>query len=97
MDTINPEIKPVNISNGKDISAQTSLKVKMTDELSGIQSYRGTLNGKWILMQYDAKYDLLTYHYDDRMQEGENQFKLVVIDYKGNSISYSANLKYLKK
>ncbi len=67
VDTLSPGIVPVNISNNKNISAQSSIQLKITDELSGIESYRGTFNGKWILMDYDAKNDLLTYIYDERL------------------------------
>jgi hypothetical protein len=27
----------------------------MTDDLSGIKSYQATLNGEWLMMEYDPK------------------------------------------
>jgi len=94
VDTIPPEIIPVNIQNNKSLLAQHSIKVKIKDELSGIDSYRGTLNGKWILMEYDQKNDLLTYYFDQKLQDGENDFELMVTDEKGNQAKYKALLKY---
>ncbi|MEZ5199342.1 MAG: hypothetical protein R2764_24045 [Bacteroidales bacterium] len=95
-DTLAPEIRPGNISNSKNISGQSTIKLVITDELSGIKSYRGTLNGKWILMEYDAKNDLLIYQIDDRLEAGENNFKLVVTDNKDNVKTYTARLNYTK-
>ena len=91
-DTTAPVIRPVNISQGKNISKQGTISVKISDNLSGIKSYRGTLNGRWILMDYDAKRDLLTYKYDDRIKPGKNLFRLVVTDNTGNRSEYSASL-----
>jgi hypothetical protein len=91
-DTVPPAIRPVNISQGKNISKQGTISLKISDDLSGIKTYRGTLNGKWILMDYDAKRDMLTYKYDDRIRPGKNAFRLVVSDNVGNRSEYDATL-----
>ena len=95
IDTVPPEIRPANIKSGKDISKQNSIRIKVTDDLSGIKSYRPTLNGKWILMENDVKNNMLIYRYDDRLKKGENIFELKVTDEKGNTSTYKAKL-YLK-
>jgi hypothetical protein len=94
VDTLAPKIIPVNVSNNKNIAAQNTIKIQITDELSGISSYRGRLNGKWILMDYDPKNDLLTYLYDESLQKGENIFELMVTDKKNNVSNYKAKLIY---
>jgi hypothetical protein len=94
VDTISPKIIPVNISNNKSIATQGTLQLQITDELSGINSYRGMLNGKWILMDYDAKNDLLIYSYDERLAKDENIFELKVTDKKNNVSNYKALLIY---
>jgi murein DD-endopeptidase MepM/ murein hydrolase activator NlpD len=91
-DTLAPKIKPVNVVNTKNISQQQDIRIKISDDLSGIKSYHGTMNGKWILMDYDAKNDLLVYEIDDKTQKGSNKFKLVVEDPVGNQAVYEANL-----
>ncbi len=91
-DTTAPAIKPVNISNNKDVKAQKSIRVTISDNLSGIKSYRGSLNGKWILMDYDAKNSLLVYDFDERMLKGNNDFELEVTDGVGNKSVYRAKL-----
>jgi murein DD-endopeptidase MepM/ murein hydrolase activator NlpD len=92
VDTTPPVIKPVNLGQNKNVGKQQNLSVKITDNLSGIQSYRGTLNGKWILMDFDAKSNLLVYTFDDRIKPGKNNFRLVVKDAVGNETVYQATL-----
>lgn len=91
-DTVAPVIKPLNISNNKNIGTQKSIRISISDNLSGIKSYRGTLNGKWILMDYDPKNKLLEYRFDELLNQGVNRFFLEVTDDAGNKSSYSALL-----
>ena len=59
------------------------------DELSGIKSYNGYLNGKWILMEYDNKTRKLTHYFDDGIvADGANDLKVVVMDNVGNSSTF---------
>jgi len=92
VDTVSPVIRAVNIYPGKNVGKQSDLQMKITDNLSGIRSYRGTLNGKWILMDYDQKNNRLTYTFDDRIKSGKNQFVLTVTDGVGNSAQYTASV-----
>jgi hypothetical protein len=91
-DTVAPVIRAVNIFTGKKVTGQGTIKMKISDDLSGIKSYRGSLNSKWILMDYDAKNQLLTYAFDDRIKPGKNQFVLTVRDNVGNETVYRASL-----
>jgi len=92
VDTTPPVIKPVNVAQNRNVGKQQNLILKISDNLSGIQSYRGTVNGKWILMDFDAKSDLLVYTFDDRIKPGKNSFRLVVKDAVGNETVYQATL-----
>jgi len=92
VDTDPPVIRAVNIFPNKKVTRQTSVLIKISDNLSGIKSYRGTLNGKWILMDYDEKNRLLTYQFDDRIKPGKNLFLLTVTDAAGNASRYEAAL-----
>lgn len=92
LDTRPPVITPVNISQHKNVQKQRTIRMKISDDLSGIDTYRGTLNGKWILMDYDAKNRLLEYTFDHRLRPGRNEFRLVVTDAVGNSSVYTATL-----
>ncbi|MFZ4564007.1 MAG: M23 family metallopeptidase [Bacteroidales bacterium] len=92
VDTEPPIIRPINIFPNKKVKKQSSILIKISDNLSGIKVYRGTLNGKWILMSYDEKNRLLTYSFDENMKPGKNLFVLMVADAVGNSTLYKATL-----
>jgi len=92
VDTLPPRIVPVNIFPGKNLSKQHTIVLTISDDLSGISTCRGTLNGQWILMDYDAKRNRLVYAFDDRLRPGTNKFRLVVTDGVGNRSEYSATL-----
>ncbi len=90
-DTTAPIIKPVNFSNKKWISKNKTLKIKIEDKLSGVSTYRATINGKFILMEYNYKKDVLTYDFDDNIiSESENNLKLIVVDNVGNNTTFEA-------
>lgn len=91
-DTTQPVVKAVNISEGKNISSQKNISITISDDLSGIKSYDGYLNEKWILMDYDAKNNLLLYEFDDRLNKGINHFRLKVVDNCGNETEYKCKI-----
>jgi len=89
-----PEIIPLKYAGYKSVQGLKRISFKIKDELSGIKEYRGELNGDWVLMEYDAKNDLLFYDIDERMKKGLNNFRLVVADMKGNESEYSTKWEY---
>lgn len=84
IDTIPPVIKPVNVKDGMPVESIKSLQFLISDDLSGIETYRGTLNGAWILMDYDPKNKLLTYMPDALLLPGINILALTITDACGN-------------
>ncbi|WP_333876425.1 M23 family metallopeptidase [Flavobacterium sp.] len=85
-DAMPPKVKIDRKIGGKWISQQQALTFTITDDLSGIKSYQGTLNGKWILLEFDPKTKKLVHHFDDGIvAEGKNDLKLIVTDNVGNS------------
>lgn len=88
-DNQKPTIVPINVSSKKWISEATHLKIKINDAETGIKSYRGTLNGKFILLEYDYKTGMLVYDFDDKINtDSENNFKLVVLDNVDNRATF---------
>ncbi|MCK4570001.1 MAG: M23 family metallopeptidase [Bacteroidales bacterium] len=92
IDTIPPEITSVNISSGQIKPDRKTVKLKIKDELSGIRRFRASLNGSWVLMDYDAKNALLTYTIDERLKKGNNHFVLEVTDQRDNKTVFEKNL-----
>jgi hypothetical protein len=91
MDTEGPEITPVNFQDKKWLSKYRYLKVKIEDKLSGISKYRATVNGKWILMEYDYKTDMLVHDFNDNVvTDTKNNLKIIVTDNVGNSSTFEA-------
>jgi murein DD-endopeptidase MepM/ murein hydrolase activator NlpD len=95
-DTTKPLIKALNFKNGSIADTLKSLRIEISDDLSGIESIKPSLNGKWLLMDYDAKNKLLIYEIDERLIIGENIFKLIVTDKCNNLTSFEAIIKKTK-
>jgi Peptidase family M23 len=89
VDTENPEIKPINFQKNKWLSKYRYLKIKIKDDISGIRNYRASVNGKWILMEYDAKKNMLTHDFNDNVIiDTKNNLKIIVTDNVGNSSTF---------
>jgi len=93
-DTTNPEIKGVNIFDGKVFNTQTTIKCTIKDKNSGIKSYRAEIDGKWILMDYDYKQNLLRFDIEKNISKGKHPFTLKIIDNVGNATNYKAEFTY---
>ncbi|WP_378175829.1 M23 family metallopeptidase [Aquimarina sp. SS2-1] len=88
-DANKPTIVPINVADKKWMSKADFLKIKIDDADSGIESYRATINGKFILMEYDYKTGMLVYDFNDEIiKETENKFKLIVLDKVGNNATF---------
>ena len=86
-----PRVSPVNFKDGQWISSNKDLKVRISDDLSGIKSYKATVNGKFILMEYEYKNNLLTHDFSDGVvTDTENQLQVEVVDNVGNTTIYEA-------
>ena len=84
-----PTIVPLNFKNGSWLSKYRYLKIKISDAISGIKNFRATVNGKWILMEYDAKTNTLTHDFNDEVVvDTKNNLKLIVTDNVGNSSKF---------
>lgn len=89
MDKVPPIITAQHISKGKWMSKYRYLKFKIEDEKSGIKGYRATINGKFILMEYDYKTNMLVHDFNDNIvTDTENNLKLIVTDNVGNSSTF---------
>lgn len=47
-------------------------------------SFSATVDGEWILMEYDAKTARLFHRFDGSIQAGQHQLRLEVVDAMGN-------------
>jgi hypothetical protein len=92
IDTLPPVITPVNPAKW---TTNKRLSFKITDDLSGIKSYEGQLNGQFVLFEYDAKTNSLFCVYDSkRMKKGKQTLNLIVADGAGNSSGFSEEILF---
>jgi murein DD-endopeptidase MepM/ murein hydrolase activator NlpD len=91
IDTIAPQVKAL-FKSTLQASDTVSLRFKITDNFSGIDSYKLTINGKWALAEYDAKSDLLEYFFDENTPKGKLEIELTVTDNKGNTTNLSTTI-----
>ncbi|MDP5230111.1 MAG: M23 family metallopeptidase [Cellulophaga sp.] len=90
-DSVAPTIRANNFKEKQWLSNYSYLSLTITDDLSGVDTYRATLNGKWILMEYEPKKNLLIYNFDnDVVFEKEYNLELIVTDNVGNSSTFKS-------
>ena len=94
MDTTPPAITPINIFNGANLNGKWSIMIKATDNLSGINFYRGEVDDKWILFEYDYKKNLFFHYFDGTITSGKHNLTFQVID--GNSNESKLNVTFNK-
>ena len=88
-DTINPSISIVGFKNNDWISNFSNLKIKIKDLESGIRSYNGWINDKWVLFELNTKKGVLTYDFNDKIiSEVKNNLRVEVVDNVGNKSVY---------
>jgi len=86
VDTTAPKITPLDgLSAKHDLTTVSELRFKIDDNFSGIKDYKATINGNWVLFEWDPKNRLITYKKDEYMpKDGLCDFELVVTDNRGN-------------
>jgi hypothetical protein len=96
IDTIAPFISANGLVSGAILTGKKELKIRITDELSGIKSYEPTIDGKWALFEYDQKNNLLIYSFDEtRITKGtKHNFSLKVTDNKDNTSYYTCDFTW---
>jgi len=75
---------------------QKEIQIRLADNKSGIASYRGTIDGEFVLFEHDVKKPVYRYKFDpERLRKGTTH-KLVftATDACGNESSYEYEFKY---
>ncbi len=90
VDTVAPRIVPVNISNGASLVGASRISLRISDNLSGLKSFSGRIDGRWVLMEYDFKNGSLWHRFDGSIAPGKHEFVLTVTDMKSNTNTYKA-------
>ena len=94
VDSVAPTVKASNFKDGQSVKALKSLRFKISDDMTGIETYDIYLDDVWVLGQYDAKNNLLYYEFDEKMKKGTNNVKVVVTDGVGNKKTLRVKVAY---
>jgi hypothetical protein len=86
IDTVAPAISANGLVSGAILTGKKEIRIKITDDFSGIKSYEPVIDGKWALFEYDQKNNLLIYMFDEqRITKGiKHSLSLKVTDNKDN-------------
>lgn len=94
MDTLAPKIRPVKFTPDGTFSDK-EIKVKISDDLSGIASYHCFINDEWQLAEFDGKTSTLTTS-AKYLRPGKNTIRWVVTDAVDNQTELKTTLNYIK-
>ena len=86
IDSIKPNVSVIDISDNQWISNRKNLNIKISDNESGIKNYRGTINDKWILLEYNPMKGILSYDFNDNVNkdDAKNVLEIKIEDNVGN-------------
>lgn len=86
-DTVAPQITPVVFTT--DMRRKNTMSFRLLDNFAVTGNadnltYRGTVDGQWVLFEFDKKRNRLTYEFDDRVGKGEHTLRITAKDDRGN-------------
>lgn len=86
VDSVAPVVTPVNISKNKVITTQNNIQFKISDNLSGIKSYKIYIDKQFKLANYIPKRGTLTLHFNEynTLVKGPHHLRIIVTDERGN-------------
>ena len=95
LDTLKPEIKLLNFNSKTKTFRGNKIRVKINDQLSGVEKYSGYIDNHWVVFDYDAKRNIISFDFDEYSnhsnefdQRGEHFLRIIVIDDVGNEASF---------
>jgi hypothetical protein len=85
-DVTPPSITPI---KPETWAGQRRISFRISDNLSGIQSFRGEIDGQFALFEYDGKIGTVYYRFDTtRLEKGSHLLTFTLTDACGNSSQY---------
>ena len=89
VDTEKPTIRSLNMKANQNMTHSSQIRLRIADGLSGIASYSGRIDGKWVLFEYDSKNALIYYTFDGGIASGAHILDVEVVDQKNNKATLS--------
>ena len=87
VDSTNPVVTPINITKNKTITTQKNIQFKISDNLSGIKTYRIYIDKQFKLSNYAPKKSTLTLYFNEynKITKGKHNLRIIVTDERENS------------
>ncbi len=92
LDTLPPVISVIGLRQNSYLKRK-SIHFVAADNLSGISSYNGYLDGKWILLEYNPKANQLICNLDLPLNPGNHKLKIDAADEVNNRTAYTFKFK----
>ncbi|MFD1551221.1 M23 family metallopeptidase [Putridiphycobacter roseus] len=96
IDTIAPKIAPIDFKENQNISKYSTLEFYLSDNISGVASYKAYLNNKWVLTEYNKRNGRYIIPLNKRSKihlvKGNNELLIKVIDRRKNETHQKFNL-----
>ena len=85
IDTVPPTIKPEDFRS--DLRGRKSINFKVTDDIGTYRGlrYQASIDGEWVLLTYDLKYDRFTHVFANDLSAGAHTFRMEITDDKDNT------------
>jgi len=91
-DRIPPRISPV---EQVQWTTRGVITFRLSDNLSGVATYRGAIDGQYVLFEMDGKTSLIKYKLDsERLSRGAHTLSLTVTDACGNQSIYETKFQW---
>jgi Peptidase family M23 len=88
IDNIAPTITPISFRGSMEKAQKMSFHIKdnfpTAESARDAMTYRATVDGQWILMEFDAKRRMLTHDFDGKIPWGAHNLRLEVTDSRNN-------------
>ena len=90
-DSVPPRITPLGT---KDWKRSQKLRFRLTDNLSGVLTFRGEIDGEYVLFEMDSR-SVITYTMDrSRLKAGKHRLTLQAKDAAGNTTQTNINIQF---
>jgi hypothetical protein len=95
LDTTPPVVSPMNFIPNTTLK-ESSIKLKVFDNLSSLKSFGGYIDGEWALFDYDEKSNTMTYEIDSTRikHRGEHDIRFIATDMLDNSTEFKCSLHF---
>jgi murein DD-endopeptidase MepM/ murein hydrolase activator NlpD len=93
-DTIAPSLNVLNLAKGAIVKKGQRVRLTATDGLSGITFYEATVDGHWVLLQFDAKNKLFWHDFEESLTPGNHTLSITMKDEVGNTTIWESVFSY---